>query len=78
MCGKRFWAHGPAGDPEPNAPALLFWFELKRNGKLAEYIPHQIDDDSGVGTQVTVAPLGRDRKLGIVVGNKKGLFTFER
>ena len=78
VCGKRFWAHGPSGDPEPNAPAVLFWFELKRNGKQAEFIPHQIDDDSGVGTQVTVAPLGRDRKLGIVVGNKKGLFTFER
>jgi hypothetical protein len=78
VCGKRFWAHGPSGDPEPNAPAVLFWFELKRNGKQAEFIPHQIDDDSGVGTQVTVAPLGSDRKLGIVVGNKKGLFTFER
>jgi hypothetical protein len=78
VCGKRFWAHGPSGDPEPNAPAVLFWFELKRNGKQAEFIPHQIDNDSGVGTQVTVAPLGSDRKLGIVVGNKKGLFTFER
>ena len=78
VCGKRFWAHGPAGDPEPNAPAVLFWFELRRNGGQAEFIPHQIDDDSGVGTQVTVAPLGTDRKLGIVVGNKKGLFTFER
>ena len=78
LCGKRFWAHGPSGDPEPNAPAVLYWFELKRNGRQAEFVPHQIDDDSGVGTQVTVAPLGPGRKLGIVVGNKKGLFTFEQ
>ena len=78
VCGKRFWAHGPSGDPEPNAPAVLYWFELKRDGKTADFIPHLIDHDSGVGTQVTVAPLGPARKLGIVVGNKKGLFTFER
>jgi hypothetical protein len=78
VCGKRFWAHGPSGDPEPNAPAVLYWFELKREAKKASFVPHLIDDDSGVGTQVTVAPLGPARKLGIVVGNKKGLFTFER
>lgn len=78
VTGKRFWAHGPAGDPEPNAPAVLYWFELKRNGKQAEFIPHKIDDNSGVGTQVTVTPIGTGKKPGVVVGNKKGLFIFEQ
>ncbi len=77
VAGKRFWAHGPAGDPEPNAPAVLYWFELKRSGKTASFAPHQIANNSGVGTQVTAAPLGIKGKPGIVVGNKKGLFVFE-
>ena len=31
VTGKRFWAHGPHGDAEPNAPAVLYWFELRRD-----------------------------------------------
>ena len=31
VTGKRFWAHGPHGDVEPNAPAVLYWFELRRD-----------------------------------------------
>jgi hypothetical protein len=55
VTGKRFWAHGKNGpDPDSNGPAVLYWFQLKRPAKgQAEYIPHLIDDDSGVGTQVT-------------------------
>ncbi|MEM9282385.1 MAG: VCBS repeat-containing protein [Verrucomicrobiota bacterium] len=30
VVGKRFWAHGPEKDPEPNAAAVTYWFELKR------------------------------------------------
>jgi len=78
VCGKRFWAHGPTGDIAPNDPAVLYWFELKRDGKDARFVPHLIDSNSGVGTQVMVAPLGRDKKLGILVGNKKGAFVFEQ
>jgi len=78
VTGKRFWAHGPKGDEEPNAAAVLVWFELRRAGGRVSYAPHVIDDDSGVGTQVTVADVNRDGKLDVVVGNKKGLFVFLR
>ena len=37
---------------------------------------HQIDNDSGVGTQVTVGDLNKDGFPDIVVGNKKGAFVF--
>jgi hypothetical protein len=57
---------------------VLYWFELKRTGTNAEFVPHLIDNDSGVGTQVTVAPLGKAGKLGVVVGNKKGAFVFQQ
>ena len=75
ITGKRFWAHGPKGDQEPGAPAVLYWFELTRKGKTVEYIPHQIDDNSGVGTQVAAGDVNGDGLLDIVVGNKKGAFV---
>lgn len=77
VTGKRFWAHGPKGDAEPNAPAVLYWFELTRPEKgKAEYIPHLIDDDSGVGTQVAALDINGDNVPEILVGNKKGAFVF--
>jgi hypothetical protein len=73
VTGKRFWAHGPKGDAEPDAPAVVYWFELRRD-KGATFIPHKIDDDSGVGTQVTAVDLNGDKIPDIIVGNKKGIF----
>ena len=76
VTGKRFWAHGPTGDKEPDAPAVLFWLELHRDGVGgASFVPHLIDDDSGVGTQVIAADLNGDGKPDVVVANKKGIFV---
>jgi hypothetical protein len=77
VTGKRFWAHGPNKDEEPGAPAVLYWFELKRGAHGAvDFIPHQIDDNSGVGTQVTTADINADQKMDVAVANKKGVFVF--
>jgi hypothetical protein len=77
VTGKRRWAHGPLKDDEPNAAPVLYWFQIKRDGKGgAELIPHQIDDNSGVGTQVTPGDVNKDGKIDVVVGNKKGVFVF--
>jgi len=40
------------------------------------FIPYLVDDDSGVGTQVTAAKINGDKLPDIVVGNKKGDFVF--
>ena len=79
VTGKRFWAHGKNGpDPDSNGAAVLYWFQLQRSGPgQAKFIPHQIDNDSGVGTQVTAAYVSNPRHPDIVVGNKKGVFLFE-
>ncbi len=77
VVGKRFWAHGPEGDEEPNAPAVLYWFQTVRSAdKTAKFIPHLIDNDSGVGTQVAAADLNGDKRPDVIVGNKKGVFVF--
>lgn len=77
VTGKRRWAHGPNGDPEPNSDAVLYWFETKRDGKGgAEIIPHEIDRTSGVGTQVTATDVNGDGKSDVVVANKNGVFMF--
>jgi len=74
VTGKRFWAHGPTGDVEPDAPAVLYWFELRRAQGKAAFVPHLIDDDSGIGTQVTAIDLNGDHRPDVIVANKKGIF----
>jgi hypothetical protein len=75
ITGKRFWAHGPNGDAESGAPAVLYWLELKRTAGKASYTAHIIDDNSGVGTQVMAVDMNGDKKPDVVVGNKKGCFV---
>ena len=76
VTGKRYWAHGPTGDPEPMAAPVLYWFKLTRENGKVQYTPHLIDDDSGVGTQVTVADVSEDGKPDVLIGNKRGQFVF--
>lgn len=76
VTGKRFWAHGPTGDAAPNAPAVLYWFKLVRGaGQSVDFVPHLIDNDSGIGTQVVAGDVNGDGLPDVVVGNKKGAFV---
>lgn len=77
ITGKRFWAHGPKGDPEPNAPAVLYLFKTVRQEEGSiDFLPFLIDDDSGVGTQVVAGDISGNGLPDVVVGNKKGTFVF--
>jgi hypothetical protein len=82
VTGKRHWAHAPkedgtGGDPGANDPAVIYWYEVKPGGTSgsAEFIPHLINDNSGVGTQVMIADVDGKGTPEIVVGNKKGAFV---
>lgn len=79
VTGKRWWAHGPEGDVEPNAPAVLYWIEIRlQPGAPARFIAHPVDDNSGIGTQFTVADFNGDQRPDIIVANKKGTHIFEQ
>ena len=75
ITGKRWWAHGPKGDAEPNAAAVSYWFKTVRGKNGAAFIPYMIDENSGVGTQVVAGNVNQDKLPDLVVGNKKGTFV---
>jgi hypothetical protein len=73
VTGKRYWAHGPKGDLNPDDPPVINWYELKRGGGKVEWTRHEIDRDSGIGTQFLVTDVNRDRLPDIVTSNKHGV-----
>ena len=77
VTGKRYWAHGPTGDINPSDPAVVVWFELQREkGGEVKWIKHEIDNDSGVGTQFTIADMNGDKMPDVITSNKKGVHVF--
>jgi FG-GAP-like repeat len=76
ITGKRYYAH-LGRDSGAHEPSVLYWFEYKP-GKPPEWLPHLIDDDSGVGLVVVVKDMNQDGLPDIIVSNKKGVFIFER
>jgi hypothetical protein len=79
VTGKRWWAHGTKGDDDPSAPPKLYWFESKKNANgVIEFVPHEIDNASGIGTQFWIGDINGDKLLDIAVSNKRGTFLFEQ
>jgi len=75
VTGKRYFAHNEK-DPGALDPAVLYWLEFKP-GKEPSWIPHLIDDQSGVGLQVLAQDINGDGAMDIIVANKKGVFFFQ-
>ena len=77
VTGKRRWAHGPTGDIEPSAAPVVYWFEWSQDEQgNVHYIPHQIDDDSGVGVQILTVDLDGDSRVDVATASKLGTFVF--
>ena len=76
ITGKRYLAHN-GNDPGAMEPAVLYWFEFKP-GKMPKWIPHEIDNNSGVGLNFVVEDVNNDGSPDIVVANKKGVHYFEQ
>jgi hypothetical protein len=79
VTGKRWWAHGPKGDADPNGAAKIFWLHAKKaNDGTISFTPTEIDDDSGIGTQFVVDDINGDKLPDVIVSNKKGVFLIEQ
>ena len=56
---------------------MLYWFQLTRDGNVgATFVPHRIDDKSGVGVQLTATDVNGDGRLDILTVSKLGAFLF--
>lgn len=77
LTGKRWWAHGPKGDVDPEAAPVIYVFLHRRapDGTVT-FQPHLIDNTSGIGVQIVAADVNRDGRPDIVSSNKRGTFVF--
>lgn len=73
ITGKRYWAH-QGHDPGAKQPSVNYWFKTVRTNKGVDFLPYQINDQSGVGTQVVVGDVTGDKLPDVVVGNKSGIY----
>jgi hypothetical protein len=76
VSGKRYLAH-IEGDPGTHDPSVLYWFEL-RVGTNPQWIPHEVDDNSGIGNNFQVTDMNEDGLPDILISNKKGVFLFSQ
>ncbi len=75
VTGKRWWAHG-GHDVGGNQAPVLYWFNIRldANSKSGvDFVPHLVDDSTGVGTEVLVVDLNQDARIDIVSANKRGV-----
>ncbi len=78
ITGKRFFSHQGRG-PGGLEPAVVYWFELLKDGKNKPvWVKHLIDDNSGVGIQFVAEDVNKDGLPDFVVGNKNGVYYFEQ
>ena len=76
ISGKRYLAH-ISGDPGTHDPSVLYWYEFVP-AKNPQWIPHLVDDASGIGNNFEVLDMNDDKLIDIVISNKKGVFFFEQ
>lgn len=80
LVGKRHWSHIDTYlDPDPNGPAVLYWFRTVRNPKApggAEFVPELIHNRSGVGSDILASDLNKDGWVDIVTSANRGTFIF--
>ncbi len=76
ITGKRYRAHND-GDAGAFEPSVLYWFEFVP-GTSPQWIPHEIDNNSGIGNSFVVKDITNDKLPDIIISNKKGVFFFEQ
>ncbi len=76
VVGERHWGHVP-DHFDFDTPARVYAFlPRRRPGLPPRWDVVLIDDDSGVGTQITTGDANGDGRADIAITNKKGAFVF--
>jgi hypothetical protein len=75
ITGKCYFAHN-GGDPGAKEPSVMYVFKLTRDDNEVLFVPEEMDGDSGLGRQISIADMNRDGRPDVVSGNKKGAFVF--
>lgn len=80
IVGKRYWTHlDDYYDPNPYGPPVFYWYKTVRDPKApggARFVPHLIDNRSGVGSQVTAVDLNHDGAVDLITSTDSGTFIF--
>lgn len=71
LTGKTYWSHHKKS-PMWDAGAVVYWFKLVRGDDGVDWLPYQIDDQAGIGRQLSVSDINADGLPDIVVGGMKG------
>ena len=75
VAGKCFWAHN-GSDPGAKDPSVIYWFRNTKTDDGVKFVPHLIDDASGVGRGINIVDMNGDGRKDIIAANKKGTFVF--
>ncbi|MGJ8677932.1 MAG: FG-GAP-like repeat-containing protein [Akkermansiaceae bacterium] len=76
VTGKCHLAHN-GRDVDFDDDPVIYWFKTRRNSdNTVDFVPHLIDDDSGVGRQISIGDINGDSLPDIATGNKKGVYAF--
>ena len=77
VSGKRWWAHRDGvRDPDGRGQPVVYWFRLVRDASGSRFEPRLINNDSGVGTAISVGDLNGDGHAEVMTSNRKGAFLF--
>ncbi len=77
ITGKTWLAHFGLGDPDEFELPVLYWYRQVKDGTgRSQFIRYLINDQVGVGRQITVSDVNNDGRPDIVVGNRNGVHWF--
>ncbi|MEC8556122.1 MAG: PVC-type heme-binding CxxCH protein [Planctomycetota bacterium] len=71
ITGKTFYSHHRQS-PGWDAGAVVYWFKLVRGEDSVDWIPYRADGEAGIGRQISIVDVNKDKRPDIVVGGMVG------
>lgn len=71
VTGKTYWSHHMKSHGW-NDGAVVYWFKLVRGKDGVDWLPMKADGESGIGRQLVIQDVNRDKLPDILAGGMKG------